>query len=155
MLYSDRQHCSGIVPRDLFLRETRSIEEKGREAIVNDVRGSKGALTASERRVLRLISQSKTNREIAVDLSISPATVKRHVENILRKLHLRNRVEAAIYALTLNGCPARGQVRCPLDLWREICHSLSKIGPVDPWTGNRVQCYEASSLIFQVQRFPL
>ena len=86
---------------------------------MNEVRESKGALTASERRVLRLISQSKTNREIAVDLSISPATVKRHVENILRKLHLRNRVEAAIYALTLNGCPARGQVRCPLDLWRE------------------------------------
>ena len=86
---------------------------------MNDVHGSKDALTAAERRVLRLISQPKTNREIAVDLSISPATVKRHVENIFRKLHLRNRVEAAIYALTLNGCPARGQGRCPLDLWRE------------------------------------
>ena len=86
---------------------------------MNDVRRTKNALTAAEGRVLRFISQAKTNREIAVALRISPATVKRHVENILRKLRLRNRAEAAIYALTLNGCPARGQFRCPLELWRE------------------------------------
>ena len=80
---------------------------------------STDGLTAAEGRVLRLISQSKTNREIASDLSISPATVKRHVENILRKLRLRNRIEAAIYALTLAGCPGRGRLPCPLDLWRK------------------------------------
>ena len=43
-------------------------------------------LTAAEQRVLRLVSQSNTNREIATILGISPATVKRHLENILRKL---------------------------------------------------------------------
>jgi len=69
--------------------------------------------------VIRLIATSKTNREIASALNISPATVKRHVENIFRKLHLRSRIEAAIYALTLNACPRRGQARCPLELWRE------------------------------------
>ena len=75
-------------------------------------------ITAAEERVLRLVSQSKTNREIASVLKISPATVKRHVENILRKLRLRNRVEAAIYGLTLGGCPARGHAQCPLEKWR-------------------------------------
>jgi DNA-binding CsgD family transcriptional regulator len=75
-------------------------------------------LTAAEERVLRLVSQSNTNREIASILKISPATVKRHIENILRKLRLRNRVEAAIYGLTLDGCPARGRAQCPLEKWR-------------------------------------
>ena len=75
-------------------------------------------ITAAEERVLRLVSQSKTNREIASVLKISPATVKRHVENILRKLSLRNRAEAAIYGLTLGGCPARGHAQCPLEKWR-------------------------------------
>ena len=49
-------------------------------------------LTAAEMRVLNLISRAKTNKEIAADLGISPATVKRHLENVLRKLHLKNRV---------------------------------------------------------------
>lgn len=75
------------------------------------------SVTATEARVLGLISESRTNREIAVELSISPATVKRHVENILRKLQLRNRVEAAIYGLALNGCPAKDP-QCPLARWR-------------------------------------
>jgi DNA-binding NarL/FixJ family response regulator len=75
-------------------------------------------LTSAEARVIRLIANSKTNRQIASELCISPATVKRHVENIFRKLHLRSRIEAAIYALTLDDCPVRGQTRCPLDLWR-------------------------------------
>jgi DNA-binding NarL/FixJ family response regulator len=76
-------------------------------------------LTTAEGRVIRLISKSKSNREIASEIGISPATVKRHVENIFRKLHLRNRIEAAIYALTLDDCPLRGQARCPLELWRQ------------------------------------
>lgn len=80
---------------------------------------SVSGLTAAEERVLKLVSQSKTNREIAAVLSISRATVKRHLENILRKLQLRNRVEAAIYALTINGCPLQGKIACPLDLWRK------------------------------------
>jgi DNA-binding NarL/FixJ family response regulator len=54
-------------------------------------------LTNMENRVLTLVTMAKTNREIACTLGISPATVKRHIENLLRKLRLRNRVEAAVY----------------------------------------------------------
>ena len=58
-------------------------------------------LTVKEKTVLDLVAEAKTNKEIACDLKISPATVKRHLENILRKLQLRNRVDAAVYAVRM------------------------------------------------------
>ena len=76
-------------------------------------------LTAAEKRVLALVSAAKTNKEIAFALGISPATVKRHLENVLRKLALRNRVEAAIYGLIANGCPNGSSSACPLALWQK------------------------------------
>ena len=76
-------------------------------------------LTAAEKRVLTLVSTGETNKEIATALGISPATVKRHLENVLRKLVLRNRVEAAIYGLIANGCPSGSSSDCPLELWRK------------------------------------
>ena len=60
---------------------------------------NEAVLTAAEKGVLTLVSQSMTNREIASSLKISAATVKRHLENILRKLRAGNRVEAAIRSL--------------------------------------------------------
>jgi DNA-binding NarL/FixJ family response regulator len=79
-------------------------------------------LTAAEKKVLALVSSAKTNKEIAFALGISPATVKRHLENVLRKLELRNRVEAAIYGLIANGCPSGSSSACPLELWRKARH---------------------------------
>jgi DNA-binding CsgD family transcriptional regulator len=76
-------------------------------------------LTAAERRVLALVSLAKTNKEIAATLCISPATVKRHIENLLRKLELRNRVEAAIYGLMVAGCPHGLDAECPLEMWHK------------------------------------
>ena len=69
-------------------------------------------ITTAERRVLALVVQAKTNKEIATELGISPATVKRHIEKILTKFRLRNRVEAAIYGLTLIGCPHKLSSGC-------------------------------------------
>lgn len=76
-------------------------------------------LTAAEKRVIALVSRAKTNKEIAAVLGISPATVKRHLENILRKLQLKNRVEAAIYALRSIGCPRGIDPGCPLEMGQE------------------------------------
>lgn len=57
------------------------------------------ALTGRELEVLRLIADGLSNREIARELTISEKTVKTYVSNILRKLHVADRTQAAIYAL--------------------------------------------------------
>jgi two-component system response regulator DevR len=56
------------------------------------------ALSASQVAILRLISRGHSNREIAADVHLSENTVKSHVQEIFRKLGVRNRVEAAILA---------------------------------------------------------
>jgi two-component system, NarL family, response regulator LiaR len=55
-------------------------------------------LSEREIEVLRLIAAGRTNTEIAEQLVISEHTVKRHVSNILSKLHLADRTQAAVYA---------------------------------------------------------
>lgn len=57
-------------------------------------------LTVREKEVLRLIATGANNREIARTLYISEGTVKNHVTNILSRLHLRDRTQAAIFANT-------------------------------------------------------
>jgi len=56
-------------------------------------------LTAREVETLQLVAQGLTNQEIAERLFISERTVCNYVSNILGKLHLANRVQAALYAL--------------------------------------------------------
>ncbi|MEA5596317.1 response regulator transcription factor [Rivularia sp. UHCC 0363] len=55
-------------------------------------------LTKREKEVLRLIATGASNREIAQELYISEGTVKNHVTNILNRLELRDRTQAAIFA---------------------------------------------------------
>jgi DNA-binding NarL/FixJ family response regulator len=62
-------------------------------------------LSEREIEVLRLLSQGLDNAAIARLLTVSPATVKNHVSHILAKLGLRNRVQAAVYAV-LTGAPS-------------------------------------------------
>jgi NarL family two-component system response regulator LiaR len=57
------------------------------------------ALTDREIEVLRLVAQGQSNREISGQLAISEATVRTHVSNILSKLNLCSRTQAALYAL--------------------------------------------------------
>jgi two-component system, NarL family, response regulator LiaR len=59
-------------------------------------------LTLREIDVIRLIARGLNNQDIADDLNISLKTVKAHISSILEKLHLENRVQAAIYALQHN-----------------------------------------------------
>jgi NarL family two-component system response regulator LiaR len=56
-------------------------------------------LTEREREVLGLIARGFTNRQIADDLHITEGTVKGHVSNILSKLHLQDRTQAALFAV--------------------------------------------------------
>jgi DNA-binding NarL/FixJ family response regulator len=56
-------------------------------------------LTDRETEVLRLVATGMSNKEIAAELVIAENTVKNHVRNILEKLQLRSRMEAAMYAV--------------------------------------------------------
>jgi NarL family two-component system response regulator LiaR len=56
-------------------------------------------LTERELQVLKLVAQGKSNNQIASELGISLHTVRTHVNRILSKLHLANRVQATLYAL--------------------------------------------------------
>ena len=56
-------------------------------------------LTERELDVLKLIAQGCSNKEIALKLSVSELTVRTHVSNVLGKLHLASRTQAALYAL--------------------------------------------------------
>jgi DNA-binding NarL/FixJ family response regulator len=61
--------------------------------------GPEDDLTEREREVLRLVAEGATNREIAAALYISENTVGFHMKNILAKLHLKNRAQAAAFAI--------------------------------------------------------
>ena len=65
----------------------------------SDLPLTKEPLTEREMDVLKLVAQGLTNQEIADQLVISEGTVRTHVSNILSKLHLANRTQAALYAL--------------------------------------------------------
>ncbi len=60
---------------------------------------SQAGLTEQEKRILDLIAQGKSNKLIARELNIADGTVKVHVKHLLRKLNLRSRVEAAVWAV--------------------------------------------------------
>lgn len=59
----------------------------------------KDKLTPREREILLLLARGDSNKEIARQLSVAESTVKIHVQNILKKLNLTSRVQAAVYAV--------------------------------------------------------
>ena len=65
----------------------------------NPNRSAPNSLTNREEQVLKLVAQGYSNEEISKKLFLSKRTVATHVSNILGKLHLANRTQAALYAL--------------------------------------------------------
>ncbi len=65
----------------------------------SDLPPTEDPLTDREVEVLKLLAQGMSNEEIAESLVISDRTVGKHVSNLLDKLHLANRTQAALYAL--------------------------------------------------------
>ncbi|TMD12157.1 MAG: response regulator transcription factor, partial [Chloroflexi bacterium] len=77
---------------------TRKVLERIRKMAATTDEVSRAALSDQEKRVLRLAAQGKTNKEIAAHLYLSDKTVKHHVSNILSKLNLSSRAQAAVWA---------------------------------------------------------
>lgn len=75
-----------------LLRQLRRYEQNDRRPTIEN-------LSVREKEVLRLVVDGKDNTAIAKELFISPYTVKNHISNILLKLHVENRLQAAVCAV--------------------------------------------------------
>lgn len=84
---------SGVIAARILKEFTQPELGSPRDAEIVD------QLTPREIEILELVVDGKTNREIASELVISENTVKIHLRNILEKLHLQNRIQAAVYAV--------------------------------------------------------
>ena len=82
------------VTQRVFAEVRRAVKEEEASAFVN--------LSQQERHVLLLVSEGKTNREIAKALFLGEGTVRNYVSSILSKLGVSNRAEAAAYAVEHN-----------------------------------------------------
>jgi len=81
-------------------RIAAKLLERMRESAQADaVTAADAELTEREIEVLRLVSAGMENSDIAEALFISPGTVKNHISNILTKLQLDNRIQAAVHAV--------------------------------------------------------
>jgi two-component system response regulator DevR len=81
---------------------TQRIFQEVRKAAKEEEASAFAALTQQERHVLVLVSEGKTNREIAKSLFLGEGTVRNYVSSILSKLGVSNRAEAAAYAVEHN-----------------------------------------------------
>ncbi len=81
---------------------TQRIFQEVRKAAKEEEASAFVALTHQERHVLILVSEGKTNREIAKALFLGEGTVRNYVSSILAKLRVSNRAEAAAYAVEHN-----------------------------------------------------
>ncbi len=81
---------------------TQRVFQEVRKAVREEEASAFAALSQQERMVLKLVSEGKTNREIAQNLFLGEGTVRNYVSSILSKLNVANRAEAAAYAVEHN-----------------------------------------------------
>ena len=79
-----------------LLTEFQGLEAEGKKEAIQETESN---LSPREGEVLQLVAQGATNKQIADSLFISENTVKTHLRNIMEKLHLANRSQAAAYAV--------------------------------------------------------
>ncbi len=90
---------------------TKIIGQLVDETRSNRLRVDQEELSPKELEVLQLLTKGLTNKEIANLLNIAENTVKNHLSNILAKLHLANRVQAAAFALEKGIVPNEDRTR--------------------------------------------
>jgi DNA-binding NarL/FixJ family response regulator len=86
-----------IISTEVASRLFARLRPNGPRPSPNDLPVS--LLTAREIEILRLLARGRHNDDIADELVISPFTVRNHISNLLRKLQLHNRTQAAAYAI--------------------------------------------------------
>ncbi len=81
---------------------TQRVFQEVRKAVREEEASAFSSLSQQERMVLKLVSEGKTNRDIAQNLFLGEGTVRNYVSSILSKLSVSNRAEAAAYAVEHN-----------------------------------------------------
>lgn len=81
---------------------TQRVFQEVRRAVKDEEASAFAHLSQQEKHVLLLVSEGKTNREIAKTLFLGEGTVRNYVSSILAKLNVNNRAEAAAYAVEHN-----------------------------------------------------
>jgi len=76
----------------------RGLQAGGAEVVLPQA-AVKDKVSPREREVLALLARGASNKEMARELQLAESTIKIHVQNILRKLNLTSRVQAAVYAV--------------------------------------------------------
>lgn len=89
----DTYHNRPALQPEIARKLMRDIQNQASETSLEH------ALTEREIEILRHVAMGKTNQEIADELVVSERTIRTHITNILAKLRLSNRTQAALYAL--------------------------------------------------------
>ncbi len=82
---------------------TEKVLERVRRIATGAAADDLAALTTQEQKILLLVAEGKTNKEIAAEVFLSDKTVKNYVSSILSKLNLERRAQAAAYMARLRG----------------------------------------------------
>src|SRR6188472_3489725 len=85
---------------------TGRVLERVRRIAAGDQPDELSLLTTQERRILALVAEGKTNKQIAAEVFLSDKTVKNYVSSILAKLNLERRAQAAAYVARIKSHPA-------------------------------------------------
>lgn len=84
---------------------TGKVLERMRRIATSDHPDELAALTSQERKILALVADGQTNKEIAAEIFLSDKTVKNYVSSILAKLNLERRAQAAAFVARLRSHP--------------------------------------------------
>jgi DNA-binding NarL/FixJ family response regulator len=104
----------------LDLAVTEQVLERIRRIASGTYRDELGALTQQEQKILLFIAEGKTNKQIAAEIFLAPATVKNYVSSILAKLNLQRRAQAAAFV---------ARHRLPEADYRDPARSRAGAGP--------------------------
>lgn len=93
-------HGESVVSPEMMAKLLKNVgADSGRSALADGKSAHRDKLTPREREILAFIARGQSNKEIARELAVAESTVKIHVQNMLRKLNLSSRVQAAVYAV--------------------------------------------------------
>jgi len=93
-------HGESVVSPEMMAKLLKNVgADSGRNSMADAKATHRDKLTPREREILAFIARGQSNKEIARELAVAESTVKIHVQNMLRKLNLSSRVQAAVYAV--------------------------------------------------------